>query len=634
MRPDIQALRALAVLSVVIFHLWPSALPGGYVGVDIFFVISGFLITGQLWRQVERDGKVNFTDFWARRARRLLPASLFVILATMVVAFVYIPKGQLAKFVGDAVGSAFYVANWQLIAKSTNYLEDTASPSPFQHFWSLSVEEQYYIVWPIILFIAIFAAKLVRLRPKWGVLAALVAIAGLSLIYSIKLTDYNAAKAYFSTFTRAWEFAFGALLAVALSKNLHKALNPLVYWAGAATLVYTLMTFTTATPFPSYWAAIPVIGTTLLLASGDQKSRLIPTKLLSLPPIQFLGNISYSLYLWHWPVMILVPWIVPGRWSLPRAAISFAIAIVLATLSKYFIEDPVRFGPLARLRAGWQIAITSALVVAVAAGSFALSEFKPITPNSASGTNHIYRVENPKKSETPPHCLASKTSADLNHCVAGVANGHIHVAVIGDSHSRQYWLVLEEMAQKYDWQLTLISKSACPLQDSATYAVPLTHSSCKKWNVKLGDYLKQTAPFDLIINSNASFYTDGNAAVSASYRKLVETQTSRGEFWLLIKDNPKPMKDIAACLVSARGNAAEDCAVPRGDALSPKDALPEAIKGLPSTAVVDPTDLFCDDFCKPVIDNQLQYRDFSHLSWRASQRVAPLIEAAVPARLK
>ena len=632
LRPDIQALRALAVLAVVVYHLWPAVLPGGFVGVDIFFVISGYLITGQLWRQVLRDGRVNFTDFWARRARRLLPASLLVISATMATAFFFIPKEQLTKFVGDAVGSAFYVANWQLIAKSTNYLEDTASPSPFQHFWSLSVEEQYYIVWPIILFVALMLAKLIRLKAKWSVVAVLALIVAGGLVYSIKLTNHDPAQAYFSTITRSWEFALGALLAVALSREALRKVSPIFYWVGTGLLAYSLASFNQFTPFPSYWAALPVLGTTLMLAFGDRQSWVIPTKLLSLAPIQFVGNISYSLYLWHWPVLILTPWIFPGPWSIQRAVAVLATSVALAYLSKTFVEDPVRFGRLAKTSPLWQIAITSALVFAVAGGSWAIGLAKSAFANSSTAQDQVFQVEMPPTEGAPASCKVSKTSASFTYCISGVKKSKTRVAVLGDSHTRQYWSVLQEMAVRHNWQLTLITKSACPVQDAETYAANTSHPSCKIWNTKLAAFFEKTKPFDLIINSNASYYTSGSSAISASYRNLVAKQVARGQDWVLIKDNPKPMKDIAACLVAARGNAPEACAVSRSEALSPADDLPSAIEGLPRTLVIDLTDAFCTDICKPVIDGKLQYRDFSHISWRASQRVAPVIENAISSK--
>ena len=627
MRPDIQALRALAVLSVVVYHFWPTALPGGFVGVDIFFVISGYLITGQLWRQVVRDGRVNFVDFWARRARRLLPASLLVILVTTATAFLCVPKAELQKFVGDAIGASFYVANWQLIAKSTNYLEDTASPSPFQHFWSLSVEEQYYIVWPLVLFAALLLAKLLKRKAKFTVVTVLGLIVVGGLLYSIKLTNNEPAQAYFSTFTRSWEFAAGALLAVAISRETLKKISSAFYWVGLLMLAYTLATFSQLTPFPSYWAALPVLGTALVLALGDH--RLIPAKFLTLPPIQFVGNISYSLYLWHWPVLILTPWIIPGPWSWQRAIVVLAISVVLAYLSKTLVEDPVRFGGLAKASPLGQIALTSALVLVISSSSWAIGQAKPSFANVASGPNHVFTVENPKSTSLPSNCLVTKTGHNFTHCSAGSKTATVRVAVLGDSHTRQYWSVLQDMALRRNWQLTLISKSACPLQEVNSYSVVATDPSCRLWNSKLSDYLENAKPFDLIINSNASFYTQGSNAVGASYRAFVSKQVARGQDWVLIKDNPKPMKDIMACLVSAKGSAADACAVSRGDALSPVDELPQAIKGLPKTLIIDLTDDFCSSVCKPVIDGKLQYRDFSHISWRASQRVAPIIENAI-----
>ena len=638
-RPDIQALRALAVLAVVIYHVNSAWLPGGFVGVDIFFVISGFLITGQLWRQVERDGKVNFKDFWARRARRLLPASLLVILTTMIAAFIAVPKQQLSKYFGDALASTFYVQNFQLINRSTDYLEETALPSPFQHFWSLSVEEQYYIFWPVVLFVCLLTVARFRSNLKTVVTWALALIAMFSLAFSIFLTSKQPADAYFSTFTRAWEFALGALLAIALTSSRVKKFNEknvsIIFWLGLGLIVVTLVTFDGNTPFPGFMASIPVLATAAMLASANQNAKLIPHRLLAWAPIQFFGNISYSFYLWHWPVLVILPWLIPGGTSLLRNLFAVSIAILLAWVSKQFVEDPIRFGKLSKLGSLRQIAITTALMLVVSGIGFGLTSVKPKTPKVASGINHVYRPEYPPfEAGQIKDCSVAKISIKFEHCIGGVKNAKVRVALLGDSHMRQYWVVLQQLAAKYQWQLTMLSKSACPVQDAAKYGNPNAHPSCLVWNQKLEKWMNDQKPFDLIINSNASFYTEGKAAVSTSFRSFVQKQAERGQQWLVIKDNPKPLKELFACLYAAKGRANELCSVTREQALQPVDDLVNSVSGLKRVTVVDPIDLFCSDVCLPVIDDKLQYRDFSHISWRASLRVKPLIDVAVPSSLK
>jgi peptidoglycan/LPS O-acetylase OafA/YrhL len=356
MRLDIQALRAIAISTVVIFHIWAFALPGGYVGVDIFFVISGYLITGQLWREVAKSGKIAFANFWARRARRLLPASLLVILATTVACVLWVPSTLYLKFAQDATGAAFYVQNWVLAARATDYLANDGTESAFQHFWSLSVEEQYYVFWPVLMGIALAVGRFVIRRKLAGVKAMVLVLLGLltasSLVYSIWATTNTRELAYFSTFTRAWEFAGGALLSVLARPDRAKAQNrnPLWFYAGVALITYSLVSFNQFTPFPGFWALIPVLGAMLMLFGGESQKRLMPRAVFRFAPIKFLGDISYSLYLWHWPIIIVAPWLLKRPLVSADGFAILALAILLAWVSKRFVEDPIRFGRLSKMR--------------------------------------------------------------------------------------------------------------------------------------------------------------------------------------------------------------------------------------------------------------------------------------------
>ncbi|MEN9714913.1 MAG: O-acetyltransferase OatA, partial [Actinomycetota bacterium] len=369
-RADIQALRALAIASVLIFHVWPTALTGGYVGVDIFFVISGYLITGQLWRQEQRTGKVDFTDFWARRARRLLPASLLAILLTTIGTFLFTTPSWFIKVQDEGLGATLYAQNWVLISKVTNYLTDDGTKSPFQHFWSLSVEEQYYIFWPIVLFLALTAVRYIpKLNNRILLTTILMVILVGSLAFSIWLTFDQPQNAYFNTFTRAWEFAAGALLAVGTSQNPENAekRSGLWFWGGTALMIYAIFTFTGDTPFPSWYAGIPVLGAVMALHGGQSQSRLVPRWWLGFKPVQFVGDISYSLYLWHWPILILTPWALRRSTNIWDQFAIVAVSILVGWASKKFIEDPTRFGPLSRLK-NWRQLSTAGLAMLVLVG--------------------------------------------------------------------------------------------------------------------------------------------------------------------------------------------------------------------------------------------------------------------------
>lgn len=643
-RVDIQALRALAIVSVVLFHVWPNQLAGGYVGVDIFFVISGYLITGQLWRQEQRHGRVDFKDFWARRARRLLPASLLAILITTFATYAFTTPSWFMKVSDEGIGATLYAQNWVLISKVTNYLTDDGTKSPFQHFWSLSVEEQYYIFWPIILFLALAAVKLFprRLKNRPLLLTTLSWMLVASLAYSIWLTANQPQNAYFNTFARAWEFAAGALLAVGSRSGQEKrqARSPLWFWAGVALMGYSILVYTEATPFPSWQAGIPVLGSVLVLHGGESLSRWMPRRLLGLKPIQFVGDISYSLYLWHWPVLILAPWVLRRNTTLIDEVAVVALSVLLGWLSKRFVEDPVRFGRLSKLSNGMQLATAGiAMVVLVAfsgaTSAVAANDFKNIT-KSFNLTPPLNDLANGVRAKESGDCKISREGTGFKVCQKGDPHGKIRVALIGDSHTREWFVPVDNLAFKHHWNLTMISKSACSLVDPDVYPANLTHPSCKGWNQQLLAYLGGVKPFDLIINSNSSLVTQGRSDVGASFASMVKKLTANEKTqFFLIHDTPKPNPNFVPCIELWMDKSADKCSVTREQGLTPADPMPGAVSGMANVTVADFTDSFCSlKSCPPVMGNIVVYKDNSHITTTWAAHLQPVLEAAIPAEFK
>ena len=377
---------------VVIYHLYPSALPGGFAGVDVFFVISGYLITGHLWRGYAQTGKVGLADFWGRRARRLIPAAALVLTVTWIASRVIEPATQLANTAQQILASALYYQNWQLSSDAVNYFKSGDAATPVQHFWSLSVEEQFYLVWPLLFLLAAFltamfatrraapvladtggqpgrAARRARTRgAAVGVLTAALVIA--SLAYSVHETNANAPAAYFMTTTRMWELGAGGLLALAPAR-LARALarQGWLGWFGLAVVIESAFLFTGSMAFPGAVALLPVLGAVALIAGGSAQGRYGPSRLTSARLMVFIGGISYSLYLWHYPLINLYTgWRgrAPGPLSGP---VILAVAVLLAWLTKTFVEDKVRLAPfIARHR--WRslaVALVAVVPVALAA---------------------------------------------------------------------------------------------------------------------------------------------------------------------------------------------------------------------------------------------------------------------------
>ena len=642
-RADIQALRALAILSVVVFHFWPNAATGGFVGVDIFFVISGYLITGQLWRQVQADGKVKFAQFWARRARRLLPVSLLVIVLTALASLAFMPSTRSMLIFDEASASATYWQNWLMIFKSTDYLQQNISSlSPFQHFWSLSVEEQYYIFWPLLVGLVLLVSLGLRTSIKarsWIATGLLGLIVVASLWASIQLTEADQAVAYFSTFTRAWEFAGGALVAIVFDQRLVKVSEPksrsfIWFFTGVALMLTSIFWFTSDTPFPSFWAAVPTVGAMLAIFGGESEHRLMPRWWLKWAPVQTLGDISYSLYLWHWPLLVLVPIWYGQKFNAGFWPLVLLVAVVLAFLSKRFIEDPVRFGWLSRRNNYIQLLMALVAVVAVVYSSsmmgtrttyvlkhsYAAKEFTPLL---ADVPKDIPAIDKQKCGVT------TKQDAFLT-CNFGDPKGIISVALIGDSHIREYFTPLEAIGKANRWKITVISKSACPPLSPGIGASTKENETCVNWQKSLKSYLAGHKKFDLIISASSTWVTSGIRSAAPRFKDLVMSQLARGSRWLHVLDNTKPQENFLACIEAHQRQVAKFCSVPRKVGLTPADHLPAAIQGLPGVTIADFTDIYCTQICSPVIRNIIVYRDHSHLTNTFAATLRPAFEAVLP----
>jgi peptidoglycan/LPS O-acetylase OafA/YrhL len=340
-RPDIQALRALAVGSVVLFHLWPNRLTGGYVGVDVFFVISGFLVTSHLLTEIRTTGGLRPLQFWARRLKRLQPAALLTLLITTVGIVRWVPRNIWHQFFTDIIGSTFDVENWVLAHNSVDYLASTNVPSPVQHYWTLSVEEQFYLGLPLVLIAAVGVSRLLGLHRGRTLGAALGIVVAGSLAYSFWLTSTTPTVAYFSSFTRAWEFGCGSLLAM-LAVRAGRRARQLAPWAGVGAIAVACLQFDDTTPFPGLAAALPVLGAAVCIWAGEGSVLEWAGRI---PLVALVGRVSYAMYLWHWPLVVLVPYATGRPIRLTEKCLILVGSLVLAWASTRLVEEPIRFSP-------------------------------------------------------------------------------------------------------------------------------------------------------------------------------------------------------------------------------------------------------------------------------------------------
>lgn len=384
LRGDIEGLRAIAVLMVLLYHVRVPGFSGGFAGVDVFFVISGYLITGQLVKEARRDGRIRLPRFYARRARRLLPAASLTLLATTVAGWWLLPRSAHAELGTDVLGATGYVVNWVLAAREVDYLAEDSIPSLVQHYWSLSVEEQFYLGWPLLVILSRWVVHRYRLRLVPVLTITLTLVIATSLAWSIYSTATSPGTAYFATTTRVWQLGAGAILVLAtpVIARLRAPAATGLAWAGLVLIAATITSITTATPWPGSAALLPTVGTAAVIAVGIARPQSSPAILLGKPPMRFLGAISYGLYLWHWPALGLLAQTHPDAGIITRLGIA-AASILLAWATLHLVENPLRYRPALANSTARSLTFALLTMVLTAGAALALHSSAPVLSTRA-----------------------------------------------------------------------------------------------------------------------------------------------------------------------------------------------------------------------------------------------------------
>jgi len=672
-RLDIQGLRAIAVLSVVVFHLRPLWLPGGFVGVDIFFVISGYLITSHLVKEAVGTGSVRIGRFWGRRVRRLMPAATVVLVATAIATVVLLPLSQWTTVATQIVASAASLQNWVLAGSSVDYLHATELPSPLQHFWSLSVEEQFYIALPLVILGVVFVAARRGWQSTTALKVTIAVLAVASLVYSIVASSTIPEIAYFSTFTRAFELLIGSALALWLP-----SIRPTLAWSrwltlsGLAAIAASLVFITGATVFPGYAALLPTLGVAAVIAggSGFEVSRV--QRVLEWRPVTWVGDISYSLYLWHWPAIVFAGALLGTATLSRRALVIVAVgSVVVAWLSKRFVEDVFQTHSAGTVDAtdsrsrrirrhplllGAALLATSALAAGlvqanlvrvvdlqrVAASeenspgarlldpAFDRSTFPDLPTVPGPDVLALQTLERQLTEE----CLALDGTAGIVSCTAGDPDGAKTVLLVGDSHAAMWLPALDEIGAREHWRVVLASKRSCPLiqpDGPVGEGYPVTQS-CLAWNADIPAFVDGIHP-DLVVTSPMWYALDRPpeviSAIAGDYARQYETIQAAGYPMVAITETPlftgfssadclsSTHPDVAAC--SQKMNAARVAGEPRVDLVHEMD---------PALGVIDVTDVICPDgVCYSAIGNVISFRDDNHLTDPFARSLAWAVDA-------
>jgi peptidoglycan/LPS O-acetylase OafA/YrhL len=670
-RADIEGLRAVAVLLVVLSHAGVPALAGGYVGVDVFFVISGFLITALLVRELSGTGRISLTRFYARRAVRLLPASTVVIVVTLIGSWIWLSPVRIAEYAGDALASAGYAVNIRLAIAGTDYFAGTA-PSPFQHFWSLAVEEQFYLFWPLLI-LGTYALR--RRRRLLALVLTLLTAA--SLAYSAYELTRAAPWAYFGLPSRAWELGAGALVALGVAplSRLPYRVVPLLGWGGLAAIVLSALAYDSDTVFPGLAALPPVLGTAGIIAAGCAGSNGVGN-LLALRPFQFVGRVSYGWYLWHWPMLVIVPAALGHEVGLAGRLLLCAGALLLAYVSFLVVESPVRqrreliAQPIRGVGLGLVLSGTAALIALIVAANppavpvgadavdtramVAASANPPQTLvdliGAADSAGRVPAnltptlVDAPKEVTEPQTdgCHLTLISTEvLPPCNYGPPGGVKTVVLFGDSHALQWFPAFEKLANRNSWRLVSLTRSACsaPALAISNSTLKRVYGECDGWRAASLARIKALHPQLVVVASSTSYRrvlvgrpADPDALWSNAWSALLGTLTATAGKVVMLGDTPFLRREPADCL-SAPGAQVNACAEPAATAVTDPGwrglALGAARRA--GVSIIDPVRWLCVRRCPLVVGNLLVYRDTNHLTLEYVVMLAPLIEAQLPA---
>ena len=657
-RPDVEGLRAVAVALVVLYHAGLPGLTGGFVGVDVFFVISGFVITGLLLRERAASGRTSTLDFYARRVRRILPVATLVILLTVAACYVLLGSVNGNNVADDGRWAAVFLANFHFLEVGTNYLQSLRPPSPLQHYWSLSVEEQFYIVFPTLFLVV--AALRSRLSTRLRMTAVLGAVIVASFTWSVVQTHLHPAAAYFSPLTRAWELALGGLVAVCTPwlKRLEGQLATVMTWAGLAAIIYASFRFDALTPYPGSAVAVPVVGAALVIAGGAVVPARGAESVLGLGGMQWVGRRSYSLYLWHWPLLIIAAeYLSKTHLTFLQNVPLVAAAVVLSMASYRFLENPVRHlktpsGPTVAVGALGVLATVALLSVVISVETVVPPRYHVVP---AANTAEVVRqvAAAPRITSLPPNLEPSLSqagndwaawngnlytpcadTADISAyseklCALGDAGSTHTMIAIGDSHTIMWLPAYQAMAKANHLRLFVLVKYFCPAALVTVVNPPGAgniggpYESCISWHNWVVAVINSIKP-DLVVVSQDSLYKTPATATSkpdffseAAWRKgvtsLFDAMKIPDQDKVFLGNIPMLPTSGPACLAQHPGDV-QACSAPVAQSLVHLNPAEQAGTLAAHARYVETTPWFCSATCTAVVKNYGVYLDQFHVT--------------------
>ncbi len=633
-RPDIQGLRGIAILLVVAFHAGIPVFRGGFVGVDVFFVLSGYLITSLLVQEAMEKGRIHFLSFYARRARRILPASMLMLVVTMGASYFVFPPLEQDSIAQSARATAAYISNLWFTGQSGNYFSPDVEANPLLHTWSLAVEEQFYLLWPLVIAVALW-----RTRSKKVLAGVMCLIAIVSLADCLRLMKLGNAWAFYGSTPRAWEFAVGGLASLVPFGTISFARSRLLQYGGLAAVLSAGIWYSSATVFPGMAAALPVFGTATLLIGGT----IGANRFLKSPPMQRIGNLSYSWYLWHWPVLVMAAALVPALpvWAKLLCA---GGSLVLAAFTHRLFENPIRFHPYLLRHPAISLGLALALTLSLYG---AATIWERVAVNRPE-----YRRFAHARGDLPRvyalGCMGGTRSEKVEECSFGAGSAETAVVLFGDSHAAQWFPALNAVAEQRQWRLITILRSACPAANVTVLDAKLRTEidSCRLWRDAALKRITTIHPSVVVIGNvfpHAILPSQPSGSSSSPYeewrkgtRMTLENLSSSADRVILVRDTPNAQLDPIACLAAAQWRGWGSCSAPRTLALNAGlyQAEQLAANGLEHVSLLDLSDRICEaDVCEPLREGMFVYQDRTHLSATFTNSLASILSTEITRRL-
>jgi peptidoglycan/LPS O-acetylase OafA/YrhL len=638
-RSDVEGLRAVAVVLVVAFHTDPKFAPGGFVGVDVFFVISGYLITAILVQELGRTGHIDLPRFYLRRARRLLPASILTAVVALCLGALLLSAAEMRTLSATVVATALYVTNLWLIRHSVDYFGLGAEDNPLLHTWSLAVEEQFYLVWPLLLLLVYR-----RFSTKRSIACSIAILSLGSFVSCVWLTAQNMPVAFFSSPTRAWEFGLGGLASLIPAGGFTRS-RLWLGGIGSAGVIGSAVLLDGESRFPGFSAAVPVLGTAAILVAGAGSPSFGVGRILSNPILQRVGRVSYSWYLWHWPVLVFAAIKFPGLGPIQR--LMFALfALVLAFATHHIVENPVRFSVILAARNALSFAL-AVLLTGIGISAGLVGRATADRQLQSGDQREIAEAASYASPSWHKDCLVPFLTAEARECRFNhSAATNKTMVLFGDSHAQQWFPALERIAKQEKWTLITILKAACPVAEVPAFNMRLKRVSyeCEQWRSEAIAKILKIRP-EVVVMSNHTFghvqregdstpgdgitldlddWKDGLATTLLTFEEA-KIRT------ILIQDTPRPGFHVPNCL--ARPNRGDEdashCDVPIEQAVDSQvlEAESELVSAFRYVTTADLTRYFCQVSCPAIVDDVLVYRDADHISGKFAERLTgPIAE--------